>query len=564
MDRNPERTVLRCVLGDLTPCATNSPQPANGRILRGTETLSFIPPRRRQKVFAVTSPDLPPMPQRIVGRYAVFQPIGAGGMAAVHLARHLDDTGAPRIVAVKRMHGHSSEEPAFVNVLIDEARLSGRVHHPNVVPTLDVVVDEGEVLLVMEYAVGESLYRLVSDSVTRGEQVPVPIAARIAVDILRGLHGAHEATDEQGQSLNLVHRDVSPQNVIVGVDGLARLLDFGVAKARGRLQSTHDGQLKGKLAYMSPEQLQGNVSQRSDVFSAAVVLWETLTGRRLFDAVNEGAILNLLLNARLSPPSSVRPEVSPALDAVVMCGLARDPDDRFGSAAEMAYAVANACELAPRAHVAQWVQRLASERLAQRARQVALVASVPWETLHAAETGLPRISLPPALTDGARLSSPTTTRSHVVLSPPPARSQVTWIAYAAVPAILIAGVVAWRMIPARGQPSVGAEPVIGSVATEVRGNNTADAGAPAPASTPIPVTPTPVEPPAPQPTRRTLGTASARPPAPSITTSALPPAKPPTPSHAVPTPTGPAKRPGCEQPSYIDEHGITRYKVECL
>jgi serine/threonine-protein kinase len=501
------------------------------------------------------------MPQRIVGRYAVFQPIGAGGMAAVHLARHLDDTGTPRVVAVKRMHSHGGEEPAFVNVLIDEARLSGRVHHPNVVPTLDVVVEEGEVLLVMEYAVGESLYRLVSESVTRSEQVPVPIAARIAVDILRGLHGAHEATDEQGQSLNLVHRDVSPQNVIVGVNGLARLLDFGVAKARGRLQSTHDGQLKGKLAYMSPEQVQGNVSQRSDVFSAAVVLWEALTGRRLFDAVNEGAILNLLLNARLSPPSNLRPEVPPALDAVVMRGLARDPDDRFGSAAEMAYALANACELAPRDQVAQWVQRLASERLEQRARQAALVASVPRETLQVAE-GLPRNALP-SLTDGARLSSPTTTRSHMVLTPPPSRSRVTRIAYAAVPAILIAGFVAWWMMPVRSVPSVGVEPAIGSDATKVPGN-TANAEVPAPASAPIPVTSTPVEPPPPQPTRRTLGTASARAPAPSITTSASPPAKPPAPSHAVPAPTGPAKRPGCEQPSYIDEHGITRYKVECL
>ncbi len=510
--------------------------------------------------FAVMSPDLPPAPQRIVGRYAIFQPIGAGGMAAVHLARHLDDTGAPRVVAVKRMHSHGGEEPAFVHVLIDEARLSSRVHHPNVVPTLDVVVEEGEVLLVMEYAVGESLYRLVSEAVQRGQQLPISVAATIAVDILRGLQGAHEATDEQGQSLNLVHRDVSPQNVIVGVDGVARLLDFGVAKARGRLQSTHDGQLKGKLAYMSPEQVQGNVSQRSDVFSASVVLWETLTGRRLFDAVNEGAILNLLLNARLSAPSSIRPDVPPALDGVVLRGLARDPDDRFGSAAEMADAVAGACGLAPRAHVAQWVQRLAAERLEQRARQVALVSSLSWEALQTAETGLPRGSLPPFM-DGARLSSPTTIRSHTV-TPPPSRSHVTWMAYAAVPAILVAGLVAWWMMPVRSAPSVGVEPAIGSVATDVRGNT--DAQAPDPASTPIAITSAPVKPPPPQPTRRTLGAASARATAPSIATSASPPAKPPPPSPTVPAPTGPAKRPGCEQPSYIDEHGITRYKVECL
>ncbi len=257
---------------------------------------------------------------RVVGRYVLLDRIGAGGMANVHLGRLLDSAGTAMPVAIKCVSARNAEEPEFRTMLIDEARLSARVCHPNVVATRDVIITGEEVMLVMEYVAGETLYRLLTAAVEREQPVPVPVAVRVGIDMLRGLQAAHDATDEAGQLLNLVHRDVSPQNVMVGVDGASRLLDFGVAKARGRLLSTRDGGLKGKLGYMAPEQIRGAPVFQTDVFAAAVVLWEMLTGTRLFEGADEGATLNRVLNEPIPPPSSMRPSIPPGVEAAVMRG----------------------------------------------------------------------------------------------------------------------------------------------------------------------------------------------------------------------------------------------------
>ncbi|MCA9618767.1 MAG: serine/threonine protein kinase, partial [Myxococcales bacterium] len=188
---------------------------------------------------------------RVVGRYELHQPIASGGMATVHLGRLRGQAGFSRIVAIKRLHTSFGETPALVATLLDEARLCSRIQHPNVVPTLDMVAEDDELLLVLDYVHGETLARLLG-----GADEPLPLAVVNAVmsGALHGLHAAHEATGETGEALGIVHRDVSPQNIMVGRDGLARVLDFGVAKARGRMQTTREGQVKGKLAYMSPEQ----------------------------------------------------------------------------------------------------------------------------------------------------------------------------------------------------------------------------------------------------------------------------------------------------------------------
>src|SRR5580700_11191148 len=226
-----------------------------------------------------------------VGRYALHHEIASGGMATVHIGRLLGPVGFARTVAIKRLHPHLARNPEFVAMFLDEARLAARIRHPNVVSTLDVVATEGELFVVMEYVPGDSLARLLFAAKERSERVPLSVAASIMVDMLHGLHAAHEASDERGQPLNLVHRDVSPHNVLVGTDGAAHLIDFGVAKATGRAQVTREGQLKGKLAYMAPEQLGGSpVDRRADVFGASVVLWEMLTGQRLFDGADEGEI----------------------------------------------------------------------------------------------------------------------------------------------------------------------------------------------------------------------------------------------------------------------------------
>ncbi|MBV9948543.1 MAG: serine/threonine protein kinase [Myxococcales bacterium] len=289
-------------------------------------------------------------------------------MATVHFGRLQGAAGFARSVAVKRLHPQFAKDPDFVAMFVDEARLAARIAHPNVVPTLDVISEDGELLLVMEYVHGAALSRLVRLLADRGERVPAPIAAAILSGVLHGLHAAHEARSETGAPLDIVHRDVSPQNVLVGADGVARLLDFGVAKAAGRWQSTREGQLKGKTAYMAPEQISGGVvSRKTDVYAASVVLWETLTGKRLFRSDNEGNLLKLVLHGEVSPPSATAPGIPPHFDAVVLRGLDRDPDRRFATAREMAVAVEGLGPVAPPSEIGAWVERVAAEELRKRA-----------------------------------------------------------------------------------------------------------------------------------------------------------------------------------------------------
>src|ERR1700722_10238472 len=177
-----------------------------------------------------------PASPQVIGRYVIYGKIAQGGMASVHLGCLQGAAGFSRTVAVKRLHSHLAEEPEFLSTMLDEARLAARIHHPNVVPTLDVVADDGELLVVMEYVRGESLSRLLRGASATDRPVPWPIVSAIVVGALHGLHAAHEATSEDGAPLGIVHRDVSPQNILVGVDGQSRVIDFGIAKAAGRLQ----------------------------------------------------------------------------------------------------------------------------------------------------------------------------------------------------------------------------------------------------------------------------------------------------------------------------------------
>lgn len=293
-------------------------------------------------------------PER-VGRYLVFDEIAAGGMAAVHLGRLVGPAGFGRLVAVKRLHPHLQREPDFTAMLLDEARIASRIYHPNVVQVLDVVTDGG-VTLVLEYVHGEALSRLVREARRRQHPIDAALAAAVMIGVLRGLHAAHETCDEGGQPLGIVHRDVSPHNVLVDAQGTPRLLDFGVAKARGRIATTRDGQLKGKLAYMPPEQLAGAVlDRRADVYAASVVYWELLTGERLFDAADEAATVGKILAGAVRAPSELVPHLPPAVEAIVMRGLSHAREDRWATAAEMADAIERASDVAPPARVAEWV-----------------------------------------------------------------------------------------------------------------------------------------------------------------------------------------------------------------
>lgn len=301
-------------------------------------------------------------------------------MATVHLARQLGAAGFARIVAVKRLHERLARDPEFVAMFLDEARLVGRIRHPNVVQTLDVVQeknDEGgdELFIVMEYVHGDSLVRLLKNAQKESQPVPLRIASAIMVGVLHGLHEAHEATSEAGEPLGIVHRDVSPHNVLVGIDGVARVLDFGVAKAEERIASTSDGKIKGKLAYMAPEQVENakDIDRRTDIYAAAIVLWEILAGGKLFQGANDAATVKLVTDANVAAPSTKNAQVPPSLDAIVLRGLAKDRDRRFATAADFAHAIA---EVAPPASVGElgaWVRKTAQEDLELKTKLIAAI-----------------------------------------------------------------------------------------------------------------------------------------------------------------------------------------------
>jgi eukaryotic-like serine/threonine-protein kinase len=311
----------------------------------------------------------------IVGRYVMYGEIASGGMATVHFGRLIGPSGFARPVAIKRLRPQYAVDPDFVRMFFDEACLAARVVHPNVVPTLDVVDVDGEVFLVMEYVCGPTLSQFVRAAGRRGMPIPPMISAGIVSGILRGLHAAHEVTNDLGESLQLVHRDVSPQNVLVGADGVPRLLDFGIAKASGRLQNTRQGTVKGKLAYMAPEQLRNEaIGPRTDLYAAAVILWELLTGRRLFSMPDEHATIAKILGEPVTRPSSIVPGLLASLDGVVVRGLQRDPANRFTSALEMA-AELDACLGVPSTgEMADWVEEISGSELRERASLIAAIS----------------------------------------------------------------------------------------------------------------------------------------------------------------------------------------------
>ena len=328
---------------------------------------------------------------RRVGRYAVFQEIAAGGMATVHLGRLHGEAGFSRVVAVKRLHGELARDPEFVAMFLDESRIAARIRHPNVVQTTDVIAAGDELFLVMEYVEGESLVRLLrAHSRLRIGPPPRAVVAALMCGVLHGLHAAHQARSERGEPLEVVHRDVSPQNVIVGIDGVARVLDFGIAKAVGRAQVTRAGQLKGKLSYMAPEQIRFDrtIDRRTDVWAASVVLWESLTGCRLFSG-DERVVIDAIVEGRAPPPSNVVGDIPAELDAVVARGLELDPAQRWSTAEEMATALARATPLAPPSEVAAWVRQSAASALAERAAMVASVEALQLSALDLAAAPSP-------------------------------------------------------------------------------------------------------------------------------------------------------------------------------
>jgi serine/threonine-protein kinase len=315
-------------------------------------------------------------------RYELLVPLAAGGMAQVFVGQKRAAAGFTRLVAIKKAHRQIARDPSSRAEIIEEVRVASKIHHPNLVAVHDVEELDGELLLIMDYVEGATVSELVRAANDAGHALDAAVAIRIALDCCVGLHAAHTLKDEHGQPLALVHRDVSPQNILVGLDGLSRVTDFGIAKSHNpsRMKTTGNV-LKGKVAYMAPEYVEvGGSDARVDVFALGVVVWEMLANERLFRGANDSETLHRVLHHVVPPISSVAPTLPADLDAVLGRALAKRPADRFQSA----QAFADALEAAARAHgliagaaeVGETVERLVGVRLAERRSAVSGVLAV--------------------------------------------------------------------------------------------------------------------------------------------------------------------------------------------
>jgi serine/threonine-protein kinase len=272
----------------------------------------------------------------VAGKYRLFATLGRGGMAEVFLGVALGSLGINKLVVVKRMRDQFSDDSLVVSMFLDEGRLATRLNHPNVIHTYEIGEEAGTYFIAMEYLEGQAVSEIARKALSGDTQHVDPrVWVRIIADALSGLHYAHDLKDYDGQAMNVVHRDVSPQNLFVTYDGRVKLVDFGIAKAALNATHTETGILKGKLTYMSPEQATGiALDRRSDIYSMGVVLWELLTGKRLVTG-DAAVALNKVLNAPVRRVSELVPTIDPELDAIVTRAVAKERDERYPSALEM-------------------------------------------------------------------------------------------------------------------------------------------------------------------------------------------------------------------------------------
>ena len=299
--------------------------------------------------------------------------IAAGGMATVYLGRATDGRQGAPLVAIKRPHKHLATDKVYLAMLLDEARLASAIQHDNVVRVRELGFEHGEPFIVMDYVEGASLSELRKELAAAGRAVDCKVAVRILLDALAGLDAAHELRDETGRHLGIIHRDVSPHNVLVGCDGIGRLTDFGIAKAEDRVQVTRTHEVKGKLAYLAPERIDKRriCTVQSDVFSMAVVFWECIAGRRLFRGEEAIDTLQEVMSAPIPPLRKLGANIPPELDDVIMRGLSRDLETRYLNAKDFADAIERAAgpkNIGSREDVARVIEAVFGARM--RARHV--------------------------------------------------------------------------------------------------------------------------------------------------------------------------------------------------
>jgi eukaryotic-like serine/threonine-protein kinase len=308
------------------------------------------------------------------GRYQLIKKLATGGMAQIYLARQLGVQGFEKLLVVKRILPHLAENEDFITMFLDEARIAARLNHPNVVQIFDLGQQDDTFYIAMEYIHGEDVRKVWKQAERQGTQIPIPLICRIVIEACAGLDYAHKKTDPGGRPLNIVHRDISPQNILVSFEGGVKVVDFGIAKAADQATVTKSGVLKGKYSYMSPEQAQGRpVDARTDVFALGVVLYELLTGARLFKRANDIQTLNAVTECKVQPPSAIDERLPTELDEIVMKALAKERDDRYGDARQLqealeAWLLKNKLPSGS-VHLAAFMQDIYAERLAREAEE---------------------------------------------------------------------------------------------------------------------------------------------------------------------------------------------------
>jgi hypothetical protein len=329
-----------------------------------------------------------------LGPYEILLELASGGMATVSLARATDNRQGPPLVALKRPHRHLSTDKIFLTMIVDEARLASAIQHPNVVKVRELGFESGMPFIVMDYVEGASLAELRRELGSLGRAIDVRVAVRIVLDALSGLHAAHELRDDAGKSLNIVHRDVSPHNILIGCDGRSHLTDFGIAKAEDRIQTTRTHEVKGKLAYLAPERVDKRrlCTVQSDVFSMAVVFWECFAGRRLFRGEEAVDVLQEVIGGQIPTLTQIGAQIPSALDDVIARALSRDLDTRYASALEFSRAIERAAapaDIGTSHDVARLMEAVFGARMALRQEHVRAAVGTAGMADLLRESGLP-------------------------------------------------------------------------------------------------------------------------------------------------------------------------------
>jgi len=400
-----------------------------------------------------------------VGHYELLLELAAGGMAVVYLGRAKDGRATAPLVAVKRPHRHLATDKNFLAMLLDEARLASAISHENVVKVRELQFHDGEPFIVMDYVEGASLSELRKELASQERAFDVKVALRIILDALAGLHAAHELCDADGKPLGIVHRDISPHNVLVGSDGRARLTDFGIAQAADRLQETRTHEVKGKLAYLAPERVDKRriCTRQSDVFSMGIVLWECLAGRRLFRGDQALDTLQEVMHAPIPRLRRIGLQIAPQLDDVIAKALSRDLEVRFATALEFKAALEEAAgraSIGRPEQVAQLVETLYAARMTERQEQVGGVLGDAGAAARLfSEAGFPRPAPGRSISHGSdvlRAIAPPAPSERYLFGDAPqdyqriAAQKTRWMVVGGIAAGVIVGAAAAFLVATRG------------------------------------------------------------------------------------------------------------------